>query len=59
MLIRSDLVGEELIEVFIHECLHAGDWTKDEEWVDQTARDIARGLWKLIQEGRIRGEDQA
>ena len=35
-----------LLEVIIHECLHAADWSKAEEWVEPTAEDIARALWK-------------
>lgn len=36
----------ELITI-IHEVLHACDKFKDEEWVDQSSRDIASILWKL------------
>lgn len=32
--------GEEL-RVLIHEGLHAADWSKDEEWVDQVSSDLA------------------
>jgi hypothetical protein len=35
------------LELYIHECLHAGDWHKSEEWVDKFARDMARTLWAL------------
>lgn len=38
---------KRLLEVVIHECLHAADWSKAEEWVDPTAEDIARVLWKM------------
>ena len=36
-----------LMEVVIHELLHACDWSKAEEWVEPTAEDIARVLWKI------------
>lgn len=51
--IRADLPREELIEVLLHECLHAADWSKDEAWVERIAWDIARTLEQLIKEGRI------
>ena len=35
-----------LLTVILHECLHASDWTKDETWVESTAEDLARALWK-------------
>lgn len=47
ILIRSSLKGEELLDTLIHEILHAGDWDKDEPWVDEVATDMARILWKL------------
>lgn len=36
-----------LLEVVVHECLHAADWSKAEEWIEPTAEDIARALWKI------------
>lgn len=33
--------------VTIHECLHASDWFKDEEWIICASEDISRLLWKL------------
>ena len=37
-----------LLEVAIHEALHAADWTKDDaDWVEPIAEDIARFLWAL------------
>ena len=45
--INNSLRGEERVEVIIHEMLHAADWDKDEEWVEQVAEDIARVLHKL------------
>jgi hypothetical protein len=45
--IRESLKGEIRLDTIIHEQLHAADWTKDEEWVNDTATDIARNLWRL------------
>ena len=45
--VRSTLRGEERLEVVLHECLHAADWHKDEEWVERLAVDLAKILWKL------------
>lgn len=45
--IADELKGETLLEVTIHEALHACDWYKDEEWVCQAGHDIARLLWRL------------
>ena len=35
------------LETWIHESLHACDWNKCEIMVEQTAKDIARLLWRL------------
>ena len=45
--VLSSLTGEERLEVLIHEMLHAADWHRSEEWVDQTAKDLARALTRL------------
>ena len=45
--IATDLKKQDELEVIIHELLHAADWSKDEEWVEVIADDIARVLWKL------------
>ena len=45
--IATDLKKPDELEVIIHELLHAADWSKDEEWVEVIADDIARVLWKL------------
>ena len=42
-----DLEGHKGLETVIHESLHACFWTKSEEKVEQTARDITRLLWRL------------
>jgi len=39
--------GEIELDTLLHEMLHAADWTKDEEWVAEAARDIARVLCRL------------
>lgn len=45
--IRASLKGQALLSTLLHELLHAADWTKDEEWIDQTGEDLARALWRL------------
>lgn len=42
--VRPGLSPQRELEVLIHELLHASDWTKDESWVHDTARDIATAL---------------
>ncbi len=45
--IANNLPPIEQLEVVIHEALHASDWFKDEEWIEEVAVDIARLLWRL------------
>lgn len=45
--ILSGLRGEERLEVLIHEMLHAADWHRSEEWVNEVAKDISRALTRL------------
>ena len=45
--IRRSLRGETRLDTIIHEVLHAADWSKDEEWVGQTATELARILTRL------------
>jgi hypothetical protein len=40
------LRGQHLLEILIHECLHAADWSKDEQWIEQVAADIARAAFR-------------
>lgn len=49
-LIRIDpgLKDEERLEVELHELLHAVDWHKDETWVHDVARDIAKILYRQL-----------
>ena len=43
----SYVKGREELETFLHEMLHACDWSKDESWVEQTAYDLSIALWRL------------
>ena len=45
--ISTDLQREEELEVVIHELLHASDWSKDEEWVEEIDQDISNVLMRL------------
>ncbi len=53
--VAASLTGERRLDVIIHEMLHAADWHKDEEWVEQVASDIARALWRLGYRGPTDG----
>jgi hypothetical protein len=43
----SKLQGEEELEVYIHEFLHACFWDMDESAIEEAGEDIARALWRL------------
>ena len=45
--VHSGLRGERELEVFIHEMMHAADWSKDEDWVRDLSQDMAKVLWRL------------
>ena len=45
--ISNDIPDEEELDIVIHEFLHAADWSKDEEWVEQIAYDLSHILLKL------------
>lgn len=45
--INKNLRDIALLDTLIHEMLHAADWQRDEEWIEETAEDIARILTKL------------
>ena len=47
ILIHKGLTGEHELEVLIHEFRHAADWQRDEEFIAQEAKDLARMLWRL------------
>jgi hypothetical protein len=48
--IRSGLKGEKKLEILIHEMLHSVFWHVDEEIITHAAKDIARVLWKEMNE---------
>lgn len=45
--IVKGLPVEDELRLIIHECLHAADWHKTEEFVDDLSTDIAKLLIKL------------
>lgn len=45
--IFADMATRKGLETCIHEALHACYWAKTEDKVGQTARDVARLLWRL------------
>jgi hypothetical protein len=47
ILIDSRLEDKQLLEVLIHEMLHAADWQKCESVVGAQAKDMTEVLWKL------------
>lgn len=51
--IISSLKGQELLEVMLHEILHAALWDLDEQAIEETAEDAARAIWKeMFLEGK-------
>jgi len=42
--IRPGLGEKRELEIAIHELLHAADWFKDEEWIEETAQNLADAL---------------
>lgn len=53
--IQAGLRGEELVEVVLHEFLHAAGWHIDEEFVTRFAANAAHGLNRL---GLIHADDE-
>lgn len=47
IIIKDNMSERRELETLIHEMLHACDFTKSEEWVEQAGKDIATVLWKL------------
>lgn len=47
LIVERDLSKRIGLETAIHEALHACNWSKSEESVTITARDLARFLWNL------------
>jgi len=45
--VAAKLRGVNELNTIIHECLHAGFDSLDEEHVDEFATDLARVLWRL------------
>lgn len=35
---------ETTVETLVHELLHVADWSKDEDWIEDTGRFIAKAL---------------
>ena len=50
IVIKEDLKGEKLLEILIHEQLHASLWVAEEEWVSETGVDLARNIVRLMKE---------
>lgn len=47
IIVDSRLEYEQELEIFCHEILHAAFWDMDEEAIEETARDMARALWRI------------
>jgi hypothetical protein len=47
IVVDASLRGESELRFILHEFLHAADWHKSEEWVDQVSSDAARFLTRL------------
>lgn len=45
--VKKCLRGEERLEIYLHEMLHAAGWHIDEDFVTNFAADVARELWQL------------
>jgi len=45
--ICDKLQGRDLLQTLLHESLHAAGWWLSEEWVDDTAADLAALLIRL------------
>lgn len=45
--IRKSQGGEAQLDTLLHELLHAAHWDLAEESIEETARDVARVLWRL------------
>ena len=47
IVVDASLRGESELRFILHEFLHAADWHRSEEWVDQVSSDAARFLTRL------------
>jgi hypothetical protein len=54
--VHSSLRNRDRLEAILHECRHACDWSRDEEFVHEEAEDMARLLWRLGY--RMEGDDE-
>jgi hypothetical protein len=45
--IKPDQKEKILLEILIHEGIHASQWHTSEEYVDKTGKDLADFLWKI------------
>ena len=45
--IRKGLDEKTELDTLIHEALHASDWSKSEEWIEETAKEVANLLWGM------------
>ncbi len=45
--VDNSLADRHELEIIIHEFLHGADWSKDEEWIEETSYDLSRFLWRL------------
>jgi hypothetical protein len=45
--IRQGLEDKDHMDTVIHECLHAADRSKDEDWVSAVAKDLTNVLLKM------------
>jgi hypothetical protein len=44
---------KSFLRILIHEILHAADWSKDEKWVNDTSRSLARILEQVGEAERL------
>jgi hypothetical protein len=49
IVIEESLRGEKLLEILIHEQLHAALWVADEEWVEEVGVDLARNIRRVME----------
>ena len=42
--LERGLTGQQLLDTVIHEIMHAAGWNLDEQFIEQTATDIATAL---------------
>ena len=47
LIILTPINTRKGLETLIHESLHACNWHREEIFVESTARDVARFLWRL------------